>query len=445
MILRPVARIYIATLGGLAVLLLLGGLQDWRDLAAQRDLLALAFAGLTTLAYLFPLHFAYKTKIALDTAVIFAAALLFEPGVAMLLVAEGALLAQFLRRQPAVQTLFNTSQITLQTGAGAYLLAWAGWQHQGMQFDQPQQIAVIVLAAVLMYAINTLSVAWVIGLQTGMSPWLVWRQTAAFGNIEDLSQFALGLLAAVVVDVHAWTLPLLVLPALVVYLSLQRNLRLRQQTLDAVQALADIVDLRDPYTADHSRRVAGYARELAIGLNLSPAEIDQVEMAARVHDIGKIVVDHDVLAKDGRLAPHEWQQLQSHPNTGATVLANFPQFAQATSFVRHHHERMDGSGYPDHLPDAQIPLGAKIIGVADALDAMATDRPYRPALPLTVVKAEFQLGRGSQWDAQVVDVLFELLANGRIVPGTTPAPAAVLMTAPRGLLPFPSVARAASS
>ena len=90
-----------------------------------------------------------------------------------------------------------------------------------------------------------------------MSPWLVWRQTAAFGNIEDLSQFALGLLAAVVVDVHAWTLPLLVLPAVVVYLSLQRNLRLRQQTLDAVQALADIVDLRDPYTADHSRRVAG--------------------------------------------------------------------------------------------------------------------------------------------------------------------------------------------
>ena len=76
--------------------------------------------------------------------------------------------------------------------------------------------------------------------------------------------------------------------------------------------------------------------------------------------------------------------------TRAQVLANFPQFAQATSFVRHHHERMDGGGYPDHLQDAQIPLGAKIIGVADALDAMATDRPYRPALPLAVVKAEFQ-------------------------------------------------------
>lgn len=226
---------------------------------------------------------------------------------------------------------------------------------------------------------------------------------------------ALGLLAVVAIDAQIWTLPLLVLLGGSVYRSSHRHLQLRQQTLDAIEALADAVDIRDPYTAEHSRRVAASARELAIRLGLAPDEVDLVEQAARVHDVGKIVVDIAVLTKEGRLSDDEWTQLKRHPTTGAAILGQFPQFARATSFVRHHHERIDGGGYPDGLRGERTPLGARIIAVADSFDAMAAARPYRPGLPLDAVRAEFAKQRGRQWDARVVDALLDLIDQGRVV------------------------------
>lgn len=413
--LRRSAQVYIGILATVALGSLIVALQSVASgLSASHVALATAFTGLMTLAYVFPLHFAFKTKLTLDTSVIFAAVLLFEPGVAMLIAGTGTLLGQGIRREPWIQALFNSSQATLQTGAAGILLALTGWSHQTLRFDQPGQIIMVATAAAMLLLVNTIAVSIIVGLQSGLSPWKVWRESIQFGSAEELALLALGLLGAVVVDVHAWTLLILLLPAVVVYRSLERYIQLRQQTLDAVEALADIVDLRDPYTANHSRRVALYARDLATALDLEPDEVDLIERVARVHDVGKVIVDLEVLSKEGRLDDTEWAQLKRHPVTGADILSQFPLFAMATSYVRHHHERMDGQGYPDGIAGEQIPLGARIIAVADSLDAMASARPYRKALPPDVVLAEFQRNRDIQWDANVVDALLELIAEGRI-------------------------------
>ncbi len=412
--LRLSAKLYITMLVLLAIGVTLVTLVHTDPLSSERTVLAVAFAALFCIAYLFPLPVAAKTKVTLGTSLIFAAILLFEPAIAMLIVGSGSVLAHLIRRGSLEETLFNSSQAVLQAGCGGLVLGIVGWNAGALQFDRPSQVLIVVLAAVAMYAVNNVSLATIVGLQLEQSPLLVWRQSRGQGIIEQLAQLALGLLAAAVVDSHTWALPLLLLPAFAIYRSLERHAQLRRQTVDAVESLADIVDIRDPYTADHSKRVAAFARELALELGLTPDEVELVERAARVHDIGKVAVDISVLTKEGRLTPQEWEQLKQHPVTGAQILSRFPHFSLATSYVRHHHERIDGGGYPDGLCGKQIPLGARIIAVADSFDAMSAARPYRDALPLDTVLAEFARQRGRQWDERVVDALLELVRRERI-------------------------------
>ncbi len=412
--LRLSAKLYITMLVLLAIGVTLVTLVHTDPLSSERTVLAVAFAALFCIAYLFPLPVAAKTKVTLDTSLIFAAILLFEPAIAMLIVGSGSVLAHLIRRGSLDETLFNSSQAVLQAGCGGLVLGIVGWNAGALQFDRPPQVLIVVLAAVAMYAVNNVLVSTIVGLQLEQSPLLVWRQSRGQGITEQLAQLALGLLAAAVVDSHIWALPLLLLPAFAIYTSLERHAQLRRQTVDAVESLADIVDIRDPYTADHSKRVAAFARELAVELGLTPDEVELVERAARVHDIGKVAVDISVLTKEGRLTPEEWEQLKQHPVTGAQILSRFPHFSLATSYVRHHHERIDGGGYPDGLCGKQIPLGARIIAVADSFDAMSAARPYRDALPLDTVLAEFARQRGRQWDERVVDALLELVRRERI-------------------------------
>jgi HD-GYP domain-containing protein (c-di-GMP phosphodiesterase class II) len=325
----------------------------------------------------------------------------------------------------------------LQVGAASALLSIGGWQREPLEFATVSQVALIPLAAAVIYLVNTVLVALIVSLQTRIAFWQIWRQSTRYGAIEDLSQYFLGILAAATVDAHAWALPLFVLPGVAVYLSMHRQVQLRMQTVDAVEALADLVDLRDPYTANHSRRVAIYARELATALQLDVDEIELIERAARVHDVGKIIIDQAVLSKEARLTDGEWAQLKLHPVTGADVLSRFPEFVLATSYVRHHHESMNGGGYPDGLAGEDIPLGSRVIAVADSFDAMASARPYRDALPREVVLDEFHLKRGIQWDDQVVDALLSLIEEERIVfPSTATTP--VLLDRHGHVVPMPA-------
>ncbi len=185
--------------------------------------------------------------------------------------------------------------------------------------------------------------------------------------------------------------------------SLQDDKGRRAAHLGTFRALASAVDARDSRTADHSDRVANHAVAMARRLGLSSQTIAELEVAAGLHDIGKIGVPDDVLMKPGRLTSSQWELMRQHAVVGSSILRSAPFSKAIKEAVRHVHEWWDGHGYPDELKGEQIPLLARILAVADAFEAMTSDRPYRRALSADEAVAELQRMRGVQFDPAIVD------------------------------------------
>ena len=189
---------------------------------------------------------------------------------------------------------------------------------------------------------------------------------------------------------------------------------------DVVAALTSALRAKDPQTKDHAERCSWYSSELAAELGCSGAEISVLRVGSLLHDIGKLVVPDDVLLKPGPLTAAEMKRMRRHPTDGANTLSNVPSAADAVPVIRHHHERFDGTGYPDGLSGDDIPMGARILLVADAFDAMTEDRPYRKAMPVADAIAELKRFSGTQFDPAVVDAFLVVLERS----GRLPAKAA---------------------
>lgn len=186
-----------------------------------------------------------------------------------------------------------------------------------------------------------------------------------------------------------------------------------ERTENILFALAAAVEAKDPYTEGHLHRLVVYASRIsrALGLSARAKQVNQV--GALLHDIGKIGIPEAILSKPGKLTPDEFAIIKQHPEIGERICRPLRFGAEIGPIVRGHHERWDGGGYPDGLAGEAIPLGARIVAVADAFDAMTTDRPYRKALVLDRVSEVLRQGAGTQWDAAVVEVFLAVQA-GRV-------------------------------
>jgi len=173
-----------------------------------------------------------------------------------------------------------------------------------------------------------------------------------------------------------------------------------------IRALTAAIDAKDPYTSGHSERVARIAFRLAEEMGIPPSKRSDLYLAGLLHDIGKIGIDDELLNKGAPLTREEYRQIQAHVEIGVTILKDLKKLRHILPGVRHHHENMDGSGYPDKLSGEDIPLEARILAVADAFDAMSSNRPYRSRLSFLKIDEVFREGRGAQWDPHVVDALF---------------------------------------
>jgi uncharacterized protein YoxC len=192
------------------------------------------------------------------------------------------------------------------------------------------------------------------------------------------------------------------------------NQQLRDRATEAMESLAAAVDARDTYTAGHSRRVQQIAVSIGRGLALDKSELESLSFAALFHDIGKLAVPDEVLLKAGPLDERDWWVVRRHSEAGERIIGHLGFLADATPAIRHHHEHFDGSGYPDGLRGQEIPVGARILHVADAFDSMTTNRVYRPALPLDEALAELRRGKGLQFCPKCVAVLENLVALGTL-------------------------------
>jgi putative nucleotidyltransferase with HDIG domain len=187
-----------------------------------------------------------------------------------------------------------------------------------------------------------------------------------------------------------------------------------ERSTATLEALSATVDARDTYTAGHSRRVRELAFAIGRELNLSTEELETLNQAALLHDIGKIAVPDSVLLKQGALDAGEWLLMRAHPQEGARIIEKLGYLEEVVPAIRHHHERLDGQGYPDGLTGDAIPLAARIIHVADALDAMTTQRVYRDAMSLEQAREELRRGSGTDFCSRCVDALEAALKSGSL-------------------------------
>ena len=234
-----------------------------------------------------------------------------------------------------------------------------------------------------------------------------------------------ALLAVAYLQISPWTLPLFLGPALAaqrlfgLYQDQRRladdltvvNQRLERANLSFATALVATLDARDRYTAGHSAAVAIYARDIAERLGLSEGEQQLAHLCGLVHDIGKIGLPPGLLEKPGALTLEERRQMQEHSAIGERILAKVEDYAEISTIVRHHHERMDGMGYPDGLSDNVIPLLSRILAVADSYNAMTSDRPYCDAMPSRVARMRLAQGVEGQFDTSVVAAFEAILAT----------------------------------
>lgn len=273
------------------------------------------------------------------------------------------------------------------------------------------------------FAVNSLIVVLVVSARSSKSFREVWRDThqSTIGS-DILASPIVFLFAWVYVNWGSFAATALWIPVLGLRQLQKTNLDLARNNSELLELMVKSMEARDPYTSGHSRRVQQYSVAIARGLNLDGATIDQVSRAALLHDVGKI---HDkyapILRKPGKLSPEEWQTMQQHPTDGAELVSTMSKLHDIVPAIRHHHERWDGTGYPEGLAGEMIPLVSRIIAFADTIDAMTSERPYRRTLSEDEVRAEIVRCRGAQFDPRMTDQILSA-ATWRLIFSPVEAP-----------------------
>jgi len=360
-----------------------------------------------------------NTEMSISVLPILFAAVAFGP-VAAMIVSSCSLVGEF-RRPYARWVVWTTSRALIAAFAGLAVVSVAGRADSfGGVF-----LAVAVAAGVQAagdIVLNGLTVAIRKSGSVRETAQAIARLTA---STLPLYTPVLAVLVYAYRELSPWTVLLFFVPAvaaqrLLVLYQEQRQLvselakansRLEASGLSFAGALVAALDARDRYTAGHSAAVAVYARDIAERLGLSQADQQLAHLAGLLHDIGKVGLPAGILEKEGPLTLDERRAMEEHSVIGQRILANVEQYSELATIVRHHHERVDGHGYPDGLPDADIPLISKIIGVADAYNAMTSGRPYRDAMPSRVARFRLAQAVGSQFDTTVVVAFEAILAS----------------------------------
>ncbi|HKW71835.1 MAG TPA: HD domain-containing phosphohydrolase [Candidatus Dormibacteraeota bacterium] len=394
------------------------------------------------LAMQFPIHVNLSQKLSVASAVFFAAALLVPAweaaavvagtSVVDTLISSGRRMVRTRERPPfsvAASLLFNSGQLGLSVLVAATILASGRVSARGA-LQLPEGLLVVAAAAAAMYAINLLLVATAVGLTTGRGPLPVFRNTHKVALAEFAMLYMIGAAAAFAAVRAPLLLSLGLLPAVLVYRLLNYRVALRHDSVLAMERMAEEVDRRDPYTFQHSQRVAVYSHAIARQLGLGSADVDLVELAAKVHDVGKIRIGDSVLLKAGALTAAERLVMETHPRLGFDILQPFSEYARVRELVLTHHERYDGKGYPNRILARGLPLIAQVIPVADSLDAMTSARAYRGAKSWGSAIDELRRGAGTQWNPQVVAAAVAVFEQEPVTSAAQPAkPGRVAVTA----------------
>ncbi|HEX9135812.1 MAG TPA: HD-GYP domain-containing protein, partial [Nitrospirota bacterium] len=308
----------------------------------------------------------------------------------------------FVRKKPTIRIWFNTAQYMLAVGLSTVVYTALHGELLNGHFSL--KIPAFVGLVATYFLVNSGTVALASAISSGVSVKEAWYRIIGGELVYDFCASSLAvLLAFLYIHFQLLGLALLVIPLFFVRHMYQMNRQLERVNKELLELMVKAIEARDPYTSGHSLRVCEYARSIARDLGLSTKQVDQIASASLMHDVGKIYEEFaPLLRKEGKLTPDERMLMQRHPGRSAELAATIGEFRGAVELaIRHHHENYDGTGYPDGISGEQIPLAARIIMIADTLDAMTTDRPYRKALSFERTMEELKKFAGKQFDPKL--------------------------------------------
>jgi putative nucleotidyltransferase with HDIG domain len=319
-----------------------------------------------------------------------------------------------------IKLAFNVCQRLLSIGLGSLVYTYSGGVSPPVSLQD--SLFPFLLLSVTYFLVNSICVSAWLSIASERPVREIWsiNSRGVFGYDIAASSIAL-LLAWVYKDWGLVGLFIAVLPTLVVRHVYVMYRDLQESSRELLEVMVKSIEARDPYTSGHSLRVRALSRAIALELGLSVKELEEIETAALLHDVGKIHEEFaPLLRKEDRLTAEETALMQTHAEKSAELVGIVSKFkGTIQESVRHHHERWDGQGYPGGIAGEDIPLASRIILIADTVDAMTTDRPYRKRLSLEVVLGELQKCKGTQFDPKLADVAISSLMVRTLIAGTS--------------------------
>ena len=402
------------TLVSLSAIILLILLIPTMPLLSEIWLPILFFSVIAILAEYLAVYLPAGGQITVTFPICFVIILVYGPAMAMLVEILSVIWEIFKRRENWYKTLFNAAQYSLSSGlAGVvYILSGGVVGAQNIiNFLLPA-----TLCAFTYCFVNLFLVTCVISLDAGMDIIKVYRV-----NIKDiipsyLAEAPMGFIMAIIyVQIGILGILLFFFPLLLARQSFELYTRMRKIYLDTIRTLAATIDAKDPYTHGHSERVSRLAVQLAKKLEFAETELEYLEYAAILHDIGKIGIEDRILGKKDRLTDEEYDKIKEHPVIGANIISSIQFLQKCSKTVLHHHERYDGRGYPHGLKGEEIPRTARLLAVVDAYDAMNSNRPYRKKLSEDDILEELERESGKQFDPAMARIFISLIKEKKVI------------------------------
>ncbi len=379
--------------------------------------LLIIFSILSAIAETFLIPMPNIGAISVSYALTFSAILLTDPLTAAIITVAGVAFRcpyvdgrgrVHILNNPINKTLFNISQYLIISGIGGIIYTnLDNYIDVGFSFFNPIASFFSLIVYILL---NTFFMAELMAIILNKKFTDIWKNSI-FGILYNVVLVSmLGIVLAFSYNSYqTGGILLFFIPLMFARYTFKLYLDMRKNYFETINVLIRAIEANDPYTSGHSLRVSAYAECIARKLNLPQSKIDLIKSAALLHDIGKIGIDKKILNKSGKLDKDEFDTIKTHPNIGATIISDLSYMASISDIIRHHHERNDGSGYPDGLSHDNIPLETSILTIADSFDAMTTNRPYRNSLDLEVALNEIKENAGSQFNPDIVDEAVQAL------------------------------------
>lgn len=313
---------------------------------------------------------------------------------------------------PIYKTLFNGANILLSAGIAGLCYKVLGGVSGGIDLNN---LLLPLIACIVVYVlINETIMSWLMAAITGESFKRSWWSNLIFAARDCIFVAPLGVLMAIAyMKYDLLGIFLFLGPLLLARYSYKLYIDMRRVYIDTVKSLSQAVEVKDPYTQGHSLRVSDYATALGMRVKLPRRKLENLKMAAILHDIGKIGIEESILNKSGALTAEEFDKIKQHPEDGAKIIQDIEFLKEAADIIMGHHEKMDGTGYPKGTKQSEIRIEAAILGIADVYDALTSDRPYRKAMTVDQALAIIEDGKGKHFNARLAEEFMDMIKEQR--------------------------------